>query len=264
MKGGAQVALAVGVGYILGRRRKMRMATMIAAGAAAGGIGGLGPAVLKRGAKMLASTDIAGKFSPQVNEIVNTVRGDLLDAGKAAAATAVTSRMDSLTDSLHERAEAFRNPEAAVAGAGRAAGQAGGAAGEAAGRAGGSVSRLRRRRPAEDEEYLEQDQDERRNGRSGRPQRAARAESDEVEEPDEAEEPVDEYDEEEPYEDELDEPEAVDEIDRDDAEAEDSEAEDSEAGDSEAGDSEAGDSEAGERAPRRTRSSRSPVARTRR
>jgi hypothetical protein len=247
MKGGAQVALAVGVGYLLGRRRKMRMATMIAAGAAAGGIGGLGPAVLKRGAKMLSSTDIAGKLSPQVNEIVNTVRGDLLDAGKAAAATAVTSRMDSLTDSLHERAEAFRNPEAAVAGAGRAAGKAGGAAGEAAGRAGGSVSKLRRRRPAEDEEYLEQDEDERRNGRSGQPRRAARAESDEVEEPDEAdeaEEPTDEYDEEEPYEDELDEPEAVDDIDEDDAEADDADAE--------------------EPAPRRTRSSRSPVTRTRR
>jgi hypothetical protein len=233
MKGGAQVALAVGVGYVLGRRRKMRTATMIALGAATGGIGGLGPAVLKRGAKMLGSTDIAGTFGPQVNEIVSTVRGDLLDAGKAAATTAVSSRIDSLSDSLHERAETFRNPEAAVAGAGHAAGKAG----EAAGHAGGSVSKLRRRRPAEDEEYVGGDEEERHNGRSRRSRRATRPEPDEVEsQSDEAEEPADEY-EEEPYEDEPEEPEAVDEIDEEDAE---------------------------EPAPRRSRSSRSPVTRTRR
>jgi hypothetical protein len=230
MKGGAQVALAVGVGYVLGRRRKMRMATMIAVGAATGGIGGLGPAVLKRGAKMIGSTDIAGALGPQVNEIVSTIRGDLLDAGKAAATTAVSSRMDSLSDSLHERAESFRNPEAAVAGAGRAAS-------ETAGRAGGAVSRLRRRRPAEeeDEEYVEQDDEERRNGRSRR--RTARADSDETEEP------ADEYEDEEPYEDEVDEP--ADELDEEDAEDE-------------------PEDEAEEPAPRRTRSSRSPVTRTRR
>jgi len=41
MKGGAQAALALGVGYVLGRRRKMRLATMLAVGAATGGIGRL-------------------------------------------------------------------------------------------------------------------------------------------------------------------------------------------------------------------------------
>jgi len=233
MKGGAQVALAVGVGYILGRRRKMRMATMIAIGAATGGLAALGPAVLKRGAKMLGSTDIASTFGPQVNEIVSTIRGDLLDAGKAAATTAVSSRIDSLSDTLHDRAEGFRNPEAAMAGAGQAAGKAG----ATVGRAGGSVSGLRRRGRAEDEEYPEQDEEERHNGRSRRPRRTARAESAEMAEPDEAEEPADEYEDDEPYEDELDQPEAVDEIDEDEAE---------------------------EPAPRRSRSSRSPVARTRR
>ena len=176
MKGGAQVALAVGVGYVLGRRRKMRVATMLALGAATGGLGGLGPAVLKRGMKYLGSTDVAGALGPQVNEIVSTIRGDLLDAGKAAATSAVSSRIDSLSDTLHDRAETFRNPEAAVAGAGEAVGQAG----ETVGRAGGSVGRLRRRRPAGDEEAAEQDSEERRNGRSRRPGRAGRPESDEV------------------------------------------------------------------------------------
>jgi hypothetical protein len=235
MKGGAQVALAVGVGYILGRRRKMRLATMLAVGAATGGIGGLGPAVLKRGMKYLGSTDVAGALGPQVNEIVSTIRGELLDAGKAAATAAVSSRIDSLSDTLHDRAETFRNPEAAVAGAGEAVGKAG----ETVGRAGGSVSRLRRGRPAEDEEYAEPDGAERRNGRSRRPRTGGRpeSESDEVESGSyEDEEPESEYEDEEPYEDEVDEPELADD-----------EAED----------------EAEEPAPRR-RSSRSPVTRTRR
>ena len=131
MKGGAQVALAVGVGYVLGRRRKMRVATMLALGAATGGLGGLGPAVLKRGMKYLGSTDVAGALGPQVNEIVSTIRGDLLDAGKAAATSAVSSRIDSLSDTLHDRAETFRNPEAAVAGAGEAVGRAGETVGRA-------------------------------------------------------------------------------------------------------------------------------------
>jgi hypothetical protein len=190
MKGGAPVALAVGVGYILGRRRKMRMATMLAIGAATGGIGGLGPAVLKRGAKYLGSTDLAGDLGPAVTDIVSTVRGELLDAGKAAAAAAVTSRIDSLSENLHDRAETLRNPEAAVGDAadaaggaaggvvGGVAGGAAGRAGKAAGRAGGSVG-----------------------GAGGRLRRRGR------DEPEDVEEPEDEY-EDEPYEDEPEEPEA--------------------------------------------------------
>jgi hypothetical protein len=40
------------------------------------------------------------KSRPQVTEIVNTVRWELLDAAKGAAAAAVTSRVDSLSDNL--------------------------------------------------------------------------------------------------------------------------------------------------------------------
>jgi hypothetical protein len=233
MKGGAPVALALGVGYILGRRRKMRLATMLAVGAATGGIGGLGPAVLKRGVKYLGSSDLAGDLGPQVTDIVSTIRGDLLDAGKAAAAAAVTSRMDSLTDSLHQRAETLRNPEAAVSDAadavggvaGSSVGRAGGAAGKAAGRAGGSAGGSvgsSAGSPAGSSV-----------GRAGgRLRRRGR------EEPDDVEEPEDEY-EDEPYEDEPEEPE----------EAEYSDDE---------------DSDSAEPAPRRTRGTRSPVSRTRR
>jgi hypothetical protein len=222
MKGGAQTALAIGVGYVLGRRRKMRVATALALGAATGGLGKLGPLALKRAGKYLGSTDIGGALGPQVGEIASTIREDLLGAGKAAATAAVSGRIESLSDSLHDRAETLRNPEAAVAGAS-----------EAAGRAGRSVSRLGRRgRPAEDAD------EERGNGRARRPARP------------ETQEPEDEYEDEDAYDDELDEPEdEQDELDEpvdEDQDIDEEEPEDDEA------------------APRRTRTSRSPVARTRR
>jgi len=124
MKGGTQAALALGVGYLLGRRRKMRLTTMLAVGAATGGVGGLGGAALRRGMKMLGSTEAVGKFAPQLGELADTVRSDLMDAGKAAATAAVTSRIESLTDSLQERAEMVRDPAAAASSAGKSAGKA--------------------------------------------------------------------------------------------------------------------------------------------
>lgn len=242
MKGGAQAAIALGVGYVLGRRRKMRLATMLAIGAATGGIGGLAPAVMRRGARYLGSTDLAGALGPQVSEIVGTVRGELLDAAKGAATAAVTNRIDSLSDSLHDRAETLRNPEAAVGRAGETVGRAG----ETVGQAGGRIGGLRRRgRPAGDEEAAGEYPDDELAGeesgngqaRRGRP-RVRRSARPEPGEPDEYDEPQDEYEEEFP-EDELDEAPAgeADELDEADEE---------------------------EPAPRRGRTSRSPVARTRR
>ena len=112
MKGGTRAAVAIGVGYVLGRRRKMRLATVLAVGAATGGIAGLGGSALRRGAQALGSTEALGKLAPQFGDIAGTVRGDLVEAGKAAAVAAVTGRIDALTDSLHDRAESLRNPAA--------------------------------------------------------------------------------------------------------------------------------------------------------
>lgn len=123
MKGGTQAAMAIGIGYLLGRRRKMRMATVMAAAAATGSLGGIGGAAFRRGAKMLGSTEMLSKVSPQLGGIVDTVRGDLLDAGKAAAAAAVNGRIESLTDSLHDRAATIRDPAAAAAKTGEQAGE---------------------------------------------------------------------------------------------------------------------------------------------
>jgi hypothetical protein len=115
MKGGTQTAIALGVGYVLGRRRKMRMTAMLAVAAATGGMGGAGGAAVRRGVKMLGSTEMLSKVAPQLGEIADTMRGDLLDAGRAAATAAVTNRIESLTDSLHERAQSIREPAQAIA-----------------------------------------------------------------------------------------------------------------------------------------------------
>jgi len=122
----------------------------MAAATAVGGttVGGL---VLKRGMKMLNSSEALGKMAPALTEITDTVRGDLLSAGKAAATAAVSNRVDSLTDSLHDRAERLRNPAAAVSdvaeGAGEAAGRAAsGGARRAASTAGGAAQRATGRR----------------------------------------------------------------------------------------------------------------------
>ena len=230
MKGGVGTALALGVGYILGRNRKMRLATMLAIGAATGGAAKLGPAALRQGTKYLGKTDIAGALGPQVTEIVSTVRGELLDAAKGAAAAAVTSRIDTLSDSLHDRAETLRNPEATVGKVGETAGETVGRAGETVGRAGETVGRAsglrRRRRAADVEDEADRDGEERGNGRAQRERPRA------SEEPDEYDEPADEYEDEE-----------LDEAPADDA----GEPEEDE-----------------ERAPRRRRSTRSPVVRARR
>ncbi len=114
MKGSMRAAAAIGVGYLLGRHRKFRTAAMMAAGMTIGGttVGGL---IMKRGIKMLGSTDAIQKVSPQLGELADVVRGDLVAAGKAAATAAVNNRVDALTDSIHDRAERVRNPVATAA-----------------------------------------------------------------------------------------------------------------------------------------------------
>lgn len=66
---GTQAALGLGISSMLGRRRKMRLATIMAA--AAGGL------AAKRATKVLGSTEAPGAFAPQLGELAGTVRGDL-------------------------------------------------------------------------------------------------------------------------------------------------------------------------------------------
>ncbi|HWG60491.1 MAG TPA: hypothetical protein VG253_02145 [Streptosporangiaceae bacterium] len=118
MKCATRVAMAVGTGYVLGRRKKMRTAILLGAAATGGGAvadklgGSLVGQAMSRGSKLLGSTDVLGKVSPQLSELTDVIRGDLLQAGRDAASTAMNSRIDSLTGRLHDRAELLRNPPA--------------------------------------------------------------------------------------------------------------------------------------------------------
>jgi hypothetical protein len=104
------MALGLAAGYFLGRTRRMRLAFMIGAAAATGGAGGAGKQLLRGGTKLVASSELMSKISPAVTEITDLIRDELVDAAKGAAIAAVTSRIDSLSDNLHSRAEALRLP----------------------------------------------------------------------------------------------------------------------------------------------------------
>lgn len=71
----------------------MKMALMLAAAGATGRFPGGPRDLLERGSKMLAS-------SPEFAKIGDTVRGELVNAAKAAAVTAASQRIDSLSNRL--------------------------------------------------------------------------------------------------------------------------------------------------------------------
>lgn len=113
MKAGTQAAVALGIGYLLGRRRRLRRAAILAALTATGSLGGLTKGLLGRGLKAVGSTELLGKLTPELGEIADTARTELVDAGKTAAMALVTSRVESLSDSLRSRADVLRDPAAA-------------------------------------------------------------------------------------------------------------------------------------------------------
>jgi hypothetical protein len=175
MKCGIGAALAVGAGYVLGRRRKMRTAAMLAGATAVGGIGGLGGSALRRGVKALGSSELLGNVSPQLSDVADKVRGDLVDAAKAAAVAAVTGRIESLTDSLQERTDNLRAP-----------------AEQTAGKAGEAAEGLRRRARPERPADQESGRTRARKGRSDREGRDSEGREPEDREPEDRDEFEDE------------------------------------------------------------------------
>ena len=94
------MALGVGVGYLLGRSHKTRLALMLAAAGATGKLGLPGQLVGRA----------TGPAGGALSKIAEDVPGRLLEAGKAAATAAATSRVDSLVDRVHNQTEALRRP----------------------------------------------------------------------------------------------------------------------------------------------------------
>ncbi|ACZ89559.1 hypothetical protein Sros_6853 [Streptosporangium roseum DSM 43021] len=103
VKCGAQIALAVGAGYLLGRNRRLRMAVALAAAGATGRLGASGSDLVQQVLKKLGTV-------PELEKIVDSVRGELFEVGKAAAKAAATKQVDALTSKLHERADMLRTP----------------------------------------------------------------------------------------------------------------------------------------------------------
>ncbi|WP_174185230.1 hypothetical protein [Nocardia barduliensis] len=95
MKGGGRIALGVGIGYFLGRTRKMRFALSLAGAAMARRSGGTTGDLLERGTSLL-------KQSPELTRITDTVRDELLGAARSAAVTAASNRLDALNARLQQ------------------------------------------------------------------------------------------------------------------------------------------------------------------
>lgn len=95
MKTGARVAVAIGAGYVFGRTRKMRLAMMAAAASATGILANPPREVVERLMRRALS-------SPEINEISESVRGDLAGAAKSAAFSAATSRIEALNQRLRD------------------------------------------------------------------------------------------------------------------------------------------------------------------
>ena len=110
MKKASNVALAIGAGYLLGRKRKGRLALVLAGAAATGKLGGVATQAIRRGGSIVGSSEAVSNLSPELGNVMGTVKGDLADAGKAAVRAAAAGRINRLTDSLHERAEGIRSP----------------------------------------------------------------------------------------------------------------------------------------------------------
>ena len=110
MKSAARMALVAAAAYPLGRYHKLRWALMVAAVAATGRLESPGQFAL-RGVKDLAN-------SPELSELTDAVRGQLLDAARGA-----TSSIGSLTDRVNDQTEALRKGGAEAAeGVSKAAG----------------------------------------------------------------------------------------------------------------------------------------------
>ncbi|WP_176710419.1 hypothetical protein [Micromonospora sediminicola] len=100
MKSGARIALAVGFGYVLGRRRKLRTALTLAAAVAAGRAS-QNPGGLKQ-----MATGLLGS-SPQLGNL-GKLGAPLVTAGRAAATAAAGSGIDAVSGRLRSGADALR------------------------------------------------------------------------------------------------------------------------------------------------------------
>lgn len=90
---GSQAALAFTGGYLFGRGHKVGLALTLA-GMAAG--------------RRLASGHLPGGMQELASSEIGRLRGQLVSAGRSAALSAASHRMDALSDRLEQRASSLR------------------------------------------------------------------------------------------------------------------------------------------------------------
>jgi hypothetical protein len=93
----AAVPLALGAGYLLGRTHKFRWALILGTAAATGRMSGLPAQAMERGTKVMQS-------SPELAKMAESAQ-KLLDAGRGAVMTAMSSRVESMGQALEGRAK---------------------------------------------------------------------------------------------------------------------------------------------------------------
>jgi len=93
----AAVPLALGAGYLLGRTHKFKWALILGTAAATGKMSGLPAQAMQRGTKALQSTPELAKMADSAQR--------LLEAGRGAVMTAMSSRVESMGQALEGRAK---------------------------------------------------------------------------------------------------------------------------------------------------------------
>ncbi|QWF86033.1 hypothetical protein [Amycolatopsis sp. CA-230715] len=101
MTPGMKVAAAVAGGYLLGRRKKAKLAISLGAWL-------IGKKLALDPKKLLTGVTQELVSSPQLSGLRDQVREEVLTTGKTVATTLLTNQAERLTDSLHERADGLR------------------------------------------------------------------------------------------------------------------------------------------------------------
>src|SRR3954452_16594785 len=89
----AKVALGVSAGYLLGRRKKMRLALTVGSMLAGKKLATNPTALLAQGNKLVDS-------NPELQKLRDQVTGRMFEAARGAALSTATSRLESMTSNL--------------------------------------------------------------------------------------------------------------------------------------------------------------------
>lgn len=98
MSAAGKVALGVASGYLLGRRKKLRLAITVGSMLAGKKIATNPRALLQQGQKLIESNEELSRLSDQV-------RTQLFQAARSAAVASAGSRMDGISDAIRDRSE---------------------------------------------------------------------------------------------------------------------------------------------------------------